>query len=80
MPRAARHRPGWGGRRKGAGRPAGSRNKPRLIDGLPETQDPLTWLLAAMNIEALPLRLRVACAAALLPYFHAPAKQQERKR
>ncbi len=61
---------GWGGRRKGAGRPAGSRNKPRLIDGLPETADPLQWLLNAMRHEALPLRLRMACAVALLPYCH----------
>ena len=61
---------GHGGRRKGAGRPAGARNKPRLIAGLPEIADPLQWLLAAMNHEALPLRLRMACAVALLPYFH----------
>ena len=59
-----------GGARPGAGRPLGSRNKPRLIHGLPETSDPLQWLLAAMNHEALPLRLRIACAVALLPYFH----------
>ena len=72
MPRTDRHNPGWGGRRKGAGRPAGSRNKPRLIHGLPETADPLQWLLAAMNHEALPLRLRMACAKALLPYWRAP--------
>ena len=61
---------GWGGRRKGAGRPLGSRNKPRLIHCLPETADPLQWLLNAMNHEALPLRLRMACAVALLPYCH----------
>ena len=63
---------GWGGRRKGAGRPAGSRNKPRLINGLPETADPLQWLLNAMNHEALPLRLRMACAKALMPFMHPP--------
>ena len=59
-----------GGARPGAGRPVGSRNKSRLIHGLPETSDPLQWLLAAMNHEALPMRLRMACAVALLPYFH----------
>lgn len=59
-----------GGRRAGAGRPLGSRNRPRLIDGLPSTDCPLQWLLAAMNHEGLPLRLRVACAVALLPYLH----------
>ena len=63
---------GWGGRRKGAGRPAGARNKPRLIAGLPEIADPLQWLLAAMNHEALPLRLRMAAAKALMPYCHPP--------
>ena len=60
---------GWGGRRKGAGRPAGSRNKPRLIHGLPETNDPLQWLLLAMNCPAVRMRLRMACAVALMPYF-----------
>ena len=59
-----------GGRREGAGRPLGSRNKPRLIHGLPETSDPLRWLLTLMNHTAAPLRLRMACAVALLPYFH----------
>ena len=61
---------GHGGRRKGAGRPAGSRNKPRLIDDLPACDCPRVWLQNAMNHEALPLRLRMACAVALLPYFH----------
>ena len=59
-----------GGRRKGAGRPAGARNRPVLVHGLPETADPLQWLLNAMNHEALPLRLRMACAVALLPFCH----------
>ena len=61
---------GHGGRRKGAGRPPGARNRPVLVHGLPETADPLEWLKNAMHHEALPLRLRMACAVALLPYFH----------
>ena len=61
---------GWGGRRKGAGRPVGSRNRPRLTDALPAVDCPLQWLLNAMNCDALPLRLRMACAVALLPYCH----------
>ena len=61
---------GWGGRRSGAGRPAGSRNKPRLIRGLPETHDPLQWLLALMAHEGATLRQRMAAARVLLPYFH----------
>ena len=63
---------GWGGRREGAGRPLGSRNKPRLIHGLPETADPLQWLLNAMRHEALPLRLRMAAAKAMMPFMHPP--------
>ena len=59
-----------GGRRKGAGRPAGSRNRPRLIHGLPETNDPLQWLLALMNHPGAPLRLRMSAAVLLLPYCH----------
>lgn len=62
---------GWGGRRKGAGRPAGTRNKPRLIHGLPETDDPLQWLLALMAHEGATLRQRMAAAKVLLPYCHA---------
>ena len=62
----------WGGRRKGAGRPAGSRNKPRLIHGLPETTDPLQWLLALMNHEGAALRQRMNAAKVLLPYCHQP--------
>lgn len=61
---------GWGGRRKGAGRPVGSRNKPSPIRGLPETDCPLQWLLALVNHEGAPMRVRVSAAKALLPYLH----------
>ena len=61
---------GWGGRRKGAGRPAGSRNKPRLIHGLPACDCPLKWLLALVNHTAAPLRVRVNAAKALMPFMH----------
>ena len=37
-----------------------------------ETADPLQWLVAAMNHEALPLRLRMAAAKALMPFMHPP--------
>ena len=63
---------GHGGRRKGAGRPAGRRNKPRLIAGLPETADPLQWLLALVNRNDAPMRLRVSAAKALMPFMHPP--------
>ena len=61
-----------GGRRKGAGRPAGSRNKPRLIDGLPITDCPAKWLLALVNRNDAPMRLRVSAAKALMPFMHPP--------
>lgn len=60
----------WGGRRPGAGRPLGSRNRPRLIEGLPVGDDPLQWLLSVVNHADAPPRLRVSCAKALMPYFH----------
>jgi hypothetical protein len=59
-----------GGRRPGAGRPVGVRNRPVLVHGLPETQDPAAWLLALMQCEIAPLRLRLSAARALLPYHH----------
>lgn len=61
-----------GGARPGAGRPVGSRNRPVLVHGLPATADPLQWLLNAMNHEALPLRVRLAAAKALMPFMHPP--------
>lgn len=57
-----------GGGRKGAGRPLGSRNKPHLIANLPVTQCPRVWLLALLNHEAAPIRLRLKAAVILLPY------------
>lgn len=60
-------RPNSGGRRKGAGRPPGS---PTLTDGLLVTADPLVWLLALVNSDHAPLRVRVYAARALLPYLH----------
>lgn len=62
--------PNWGGRRKGAGRPPGSRNRPRLIPDMPQAEDPLQWLLLLLGVEAVPLRTRVKVAATLMPYFH----------
>lgn len=61
---------GWGGRRKGAGRPLGTRNKPRLIADLPMTADPFQWLQNAMNHPDFTLRQRVKIASTLMPYVH----------
>jgi len=63
---------GWGGHRKGAGRPAGSRNRPVLVHGLPMTPDPLEWLQALMQHPDAPTRLRVSAAKALMPFMHPP--------
>lgn len=63
-----------GGRRAGAGRPLGSRNAPRLLPSLPKTGDPLQWLLALMQCQAAPLRLRLDAARAVLPYQHNRAR------
>ncbi len=70
----AKRNRGWGGSRKGAGRPPGVRNKPRLIDGLPFTNDPLEWLINVMMMEQLPLRMRLAAAVAVMPYQHHRAR------
>ena len=50
----------------------GSRNRPVLVHGLPAVDCPRVWLLAAMNHEPLPLRLRMAAAKALMPFMHPP--------
>lgn len=63
---------GWGGRRKGAGRPVGSRNRPVLVHGLPETDDPLQWLLALVNHDGAAMRLRADAAKALMPFMPPP--------
>jgi len=39
-----------------------------LIEGLPVVDCPLQWLQNAMNCDALPMRLRLRCAVALLAY------------
>ena len=55
-----------GGARQGAGRPI---REPELIT-LPYCADPLVFLLALVNEQAADMRLRVAAAAAALPYVH----------
>jgi hypothetical protein len=69
-----------GGRRAGAGRPRGSKNKrtiakisllPARVHRQAVEQLPLDILLAAMRNEAHPIGLRLAAAAKAAPYFHA---------
>jgi hypothetical protein len=71
---------GRGGRRPGAGRPKGSKNK-RTIAKVPllparahrQTVEemPLDVLVGAARDKTLPLELRLAAAKAAAPYYHA---------
>lgn len=56
-----------GGARPGAGRPP---RKPAKLC-TPATNDPLVFLLAAMNDPATDARLRIVAATSALPYVHA---------
>jgi hypothetical protein len=70
-----------GGRRMGAGRPLGSKNKRTIIQvplgpaqahrQMAVEELPLDVLVAAMRDKAQPLELRLAAAAKAAPYFHA---------
>jgi hypothetical protein len=69
-----------GGRREGAGRPRGSKNKRtitkvELIPAITHRQAveemPLDVLVAAMRDKSQPIELRLAAARAAAPYFHA---------
>jgi hypothetical protein len=68
---------GHGGRREGAGRPKGSRNKRQVLD--PERQAiresgevlPLEFLLKAMRDVTRPIELRLFAARVAAPYLHA---------
>jgi hypothetical protein len=71
---------GRGGRRVGAGRPRGSKNK-RTIAAVPllparahrQTVEemPLDILVAAARDKSQPIELRLAAAKAAAPYYHA---------
>jgi hypothetical protein len=64
---------GHGGKRHGAGRPHGSRNRATLAQieaarTLPTTGTPLDFLRAVLNHEGLSNQVRVMAARALMPY------------
>jgi len=71
---------GWGGRRAGAGRPKGTKNR-RTITKVPllparghrqtVEERPLDVLVAAMRDPSQPIELRLAAAKAAAPYYHA---------
>jgi len=60
------HKTGWGGARRGAGRP---RLTPKRLDN-PELQttDPLQWLQTLMNTPEAGTQLRLFAAKALMLY------------
>ncbi|UMM63107.1 hypothetical protein [Aristophania vespae] len=73
---------GHGGARRGAGRPRGGKNAPKInydeaskkieIDFTKKDQySPLDFLKAVVNTEALPLGARIDAAAKAAPYCHA---------
>jgi len=69
---------GKGGARVGAGRKAGSKNRPTIsldkinkISSLSPETSPLAFLLAVMQDEKQDHRDRVQCAIAAAPYVHA---------
>jgi hypothetical protein len=71
---------GWGGRRAGAGRKPGGKNR-RTIAKVPllparahrqaSEELPLDILIAAARDKTQPIELRLAAAKAAAPYFHA---------
>jgi len=66
---------GWGGRRPGAGRPKGAKDKLlTLIENRPADIDPIDYLLSIMRDESQPPRLRLRVAKWLMPYCHPKLK------
>lgn len=65
-----------GGARPGAGR------KPKAAPALPTTEDPVTWLLAAMNDPSVSMALRVRAASSAAQYLKpkVPAQQAPGKK
>jgi hypothetical protein len=71
-----------GGKRSGAGRPKGSRNKLQealVIAAAAEGEMPLTMMLRIMRDEAMPAALRVAMCEMAAPYCHAKLASTELK-
>jgi hypothetical protein len=63
---------GHGGRRPGAGRPRGGRNKPKpaLLVPFGGSQQPLPFILGIMNNVAIDVSVRLRAAIAAAPYCH----------
>ena len=64
---AGKSKPGWGGARSGAGRPA---KAPEMLDLAMMHKDPQAFLLAVMNDPGSDAKLRIDAAKALMPYMH----------
>lgn len=72
---------GRGGKRPGAGRPKGSKNRitEALLEDLEESgrQTPLEFLMATMTDPGIEFRLRLDAAKAAAPYVHARQQSLE---
>jgi hypothetical protein len=72
---------GHGGKRQGAGRRRGARNKrpsyQAVQDMLAGKEQPLDFLLGVMRSPDVDLELRILCAKAAAPYMHRVLKSVE---
>lgn len=64
-----------GGVRKGAGAP----KKPPVLLTVPDTSDPVQFMLSVMRDTTADARLRVDAARGLLPYLHSKAVEPGKK-
>lgn len=64
-----------GGKRAGAGRPF-----KQVINIVPITGDPKSFLMSVMNDQSIDMRLRIDAAKTLAPFFHARVGEGGEKR
>jgi hypothetical protein len=71
--------PGFGGRRPGAGRPRGSRNRRtrETIAAVEQGLTPLAYLTSVYRDESIDIRCRLEAAKAAAPYVHPKLSQIE---
>lgn len=71
--------PGYGGKRPGAGRPRGSRNRRtrETIAAVEQGLTPLAYLTSVYRDESIDIRCRLEAAKAAAPYVHPKLSQIE---
>jgi len=69
--------PGYGGKRPGAGRPRGSRNRRtrETVAAVEQGLTPLAYLTSVYRDESLETHIRIEAAKAAAPYVHAKLSQ-----